>query len=98
MPSRQFDAAFATRVGTGEVRMVDAPHSERKLTALIQQISADKEQWAAQAIPLNSLGARHDGTCVELGTTEVEKAKNWLTQRYAGQPVCVELRGPAATW
>lgn len=98
MPSRQFDAAFATRVSTGDLRMVDAAHSERELNALVQKIVADKDQWAAQKISVNSLAARHDGSCVELGTTEVEKAKNWLAQRYVGQPICAELRGPAATW
>jgi hypothetical protein len=65
------------------------------LTALQERITADLRLWAERGVRINTVGARHDGSGVEVGTEDVAAARRDLPGRYgADAPIIVVEQGP----
>ena len=94
-PSPQLDAAV--RALSGEARLVlrDAPYSARELQRVRDDVLADADHWRRRGIVISSVAVKHDGTAVEVGTANVERARRELSQRYgATAPLEVVAAGP----
>jgi hypothetical protein len=94
-PSAEFDAYLRGQAG-GECMLVrDAAHSQAELVALADRISADMAYWRGRGIAINTVGPRHDGSGVEVGTQNVTAAEVELPRRYGpAAPIKVVDQGP----
>jgi hypothetical protein len=73
----------------------DAPHGADELTALHRRITADLPFWQQRGLRITTVGARHDGTGVEVGTQDPARARTELPARYgADAPIIVVESGP----
>jgi hypothetical protein len=81
-PSADFDAWIVGTFAADCVEVVDARYSERELRVWVDRVAADMPGWQAQGIPVNSVSGRIDGSGIEVGTTDVERVKRELAQRY----------------
>ena len=94
-PSAAFDAWLLRAFASECVEAVDAPHSERELGALAGRVSADMDYWRKHGVPVSFVSAKGDGTDVEVGTTDVVRAKREFTLRYgAAAPLSVVYGEP----
>jgi hypothetical protein len=81
-PSAAFDAWVLHDFAADCVEMVDARFNETELAAMRDRVSDDIEFWRAKGLPINSVAAAIDGSGIEVTTTEVERAKAELAERY----------------
>jgi hypothetical protein len=96
-PSPQVDAAARALAGGTTVVIRDAPHSARELERLRDSVLADAEQLRRLGVVLSSVAVRHDGTAVEIGAVDVERARRELARRHgATAPIRVVAVGPIA--
>lgn len=94
-PSADFDAWMVANFATDCVEIVDALHSAKELTALQDRIVADIPYWQSRGVVVNEVSANPDGSGVQVGTTDVERARSELTQRYgADAPIEVVQANP----
>jgi hypothetical protein len=76
----------------------DAPHGADELAALHRRIDADLPFWQEHGLRITTVGARHDGTGVEVGTQDPARARTELPARYgADAPIIVVESGPVFT-
>ncbi len=95
VPSASFDAFVRQAAGTAPVVVRDAPHSHAELAALQERIAEDLPYWQANGVRIFTVGARHDGACVEVGTEDVDLARSVIPQRYGDDaPVNCVLQEP----
>lgn len=93
MPSPAFDAALR-ELAVPAVPM-DAPYAAPTLDALADRVVADIPYWERQGIDVTSVGARHDGTAVDVGTTQPQRLAPLLASRYgSAPPALAEPVGP----
>lgn len=85
-PSAEFDAALG---GLGAVEPRDAPYSAEELQTLADRIAADIGYWQDRGIEISSVGARQDGTAVEVGTPQPAELSPLLPARYGSNPPAV---------
>lgn len=96
LPSSAFDAALRRELPDAPVRLVDAAHSARQLGALRDRISGDHDYWQGRGVAVNILFAAHDGSCVQVGTHDVDQARQLFPQRYGSDaPIRVAYAEPA---
>ncbi|PZG16547.1 hypothetical protein C1I95_17290 [Micromonospora craterilacus] len=97
VPSPEFEA-FVRDAAQGQcVVLRNAAHSFAELNALQDRIMVDWDLWRTRGIDISSIGARHDGSGVEVGTLDVEKARAELPEHYDTDiPIIVEQAGPVA--
>jgi hypothetical protein len=94
-PSTDFDAWVVRVFAADCVELVDARYSEKELAALADRVAADLPYWRAKGVPVNSVGAKPDGSGIEVGTTDVERTRRELAQRYGPDvPVIVVYAEP----
>lgn len=73
----------------------DATHTLAELTGWQQRISADLSAWGGRGIRISSVGARHDGAGVEIGTQDVDRARRELPEHYGhAAPLVFVEQGP----
>jgi len=95
VPSAAFDDHVRRTAGGLPVELRDAVHPLASLTALQERITADLRLWAGRGVRINTVGARHDGSGVEVGTEDVAAALRDLPGRYgADAPIIVVEQGP----
>jgi hypothetical protein len=95
VPSEAFDDFIRRTAGNACIVVRDARHSSNDLAAWHDRVVADLPFWSHQGIRIVSIGARHDGSGVEIGATEVERASRELTIRYGAQaPLLFEDQAP----
>ncbi|HEX2356785.1 MAG TPA: hypothetical protein VHI50_10040 [Micromonosporaceae bacterium] len=94
-PADDFDA-FVEDVSGGQcIYIRDAEHTNAELTALQERITNDATYWGGLGVRINAVGARHDGSAVEVGTEDVARAEAELPRRYgADAPIVVVEQGP----
>jgi hypothetical protein len=85
VPSAAFDEAVREAAGTTCIVVRDAAHSARELAVWHDRVLADLQYWTHQGVRIVTIGARHDGSGVEVGTTDVEKARRELMARYGAE-------------
>lgn len=95
VPLAGFDAAARAAASPMVVEMRDAPFSATTLGALHDRIVADLDHWRRRGLTIHTVGARHDGTGVEVGASDVAAARSELAERYGAQaPIVVVPQGP----
>ncbi|HEX5202568.1 hypothetical protein ACFQS1_08670 [Paractinoplanes rhizophilus] len=82
VPSAAFDDFIRTSAEDACVVVRDAGHSTKDLTLWHDRVLADLPYWTERGVRIVSLGARHDGSGVELGVRDVEEARRQLLARY----------------
>ncbi|GAA0817420.1 hypothetical protein [Spirilliplanes yamanashiensis] len=96
VPAADFDAAVRGLTPAGVCVVVrDAAHSRATLAALQERITADLAEWEGRGVRIETVGARHDGSGVEVGARDPERARAELAARYgADAPIVVVRSGP----
>lgn len=96
-PSAEFDTELGRLELSTPVELRDAPYSNRELEVLANRVVGDIGYWQTQGVEIMSVGARNDGTAVEVGTPQADKLGPLLPGRYGVTPPAVaESVGPVA--
>jgi hypothetical protein len=99
VPSAAFDTFVREAAEDACVVVRDAAHSSAELDAWRDRITADLHRWSAEGVLISTVGARHDGAGVEVGTEDVVAARRALTAHYgAGVPLVFVEQGPVTTF
>ncbi|GIF24332.1 hypothetical protein BJ973_007811 [Actinoplanes tereljensis] len=85
VPSAEFDDFIRKTAEDACILVRDAAHSAVSLAVWHDRVVADLPFWSHQGVPIVSIGARHDGTAVEIGTRDVTKARTALLGRYGSR-------------
>ena len=82
VPSAAFDDFIRRTAEDVCVVVRDAPHSAADLAYWHDRVLADLDFWTHRGVRIVSVGARHDGSAVEIGTRDLERARRELPARY----------------
>ncbi len=94
-PSAELDAWVLRDFRAECVELVDAPHSAVELSALQSRIENDFDYWDQHGVHIETVVSRQDGTAVEVGTADVNKARIELPKRYGTAiQIVVNSEGP----
>ncbi|GIM96012.1 hypothetical protein [Paractinoplanes toevensis] len=85
VPSATFDDFIRKTAEDTCILVRDAAHSAVSLAVWHDRVVADLPFWSHEGVPIVSIGARHDGTGVEIGTRDVAKARTALLARYGSR-------------
>jgi hypothetical protein len=85
VPSAEFDDFIRKAAEDSCILVRDAAHSATALAVWHDRVLADLPYWSHQEVPIVSIGARHDGSGVEIGTGDVVKARSALLARYGSR-------------
>jgi hypothetical protein len=95
VPSAEFDDVIRYAAADTCVVVRDAPHALDELTAWHDRLVADLAYWAGRGVRVVTVGARHDGTGVEVGTQDVARARVEFRLHYGRTaPLVVVASGP----
>ena len=95
VPSAEFDEVIRAAAGDTCVVVRDAAHSLAELSRWQSRIAADLDGWTAQGVRISTVGARHDGAGVQVGTEDVDRARRELPARYGPDaPLIFVEEGP----
>lgn len=95
VPAADFDDFIrATAEGTCVV-VRDAAHPVSDLTTWHDRVVADLPFWAGRGLSITTVGSRHDGSGVEIGTLELEPTRREFLARYGEHaPFVFVAEGP----
>ncbi|WP_328462575.1 hypothetical protein OHA21_35620 [Actinoplanes sp. NBC_00393] len=82
VPSAAFDDYVRQSAEDNCVVVRDAAHAVAELGDWHDRVVADLPYWTAQGVRIVTVGSRHDGVGVEIGTRDFERARRWLPARY----------------
>jgi hypothetical protein len=82
VPSAAFDDFIREAAEDSCVVVRDAAYSGRALTEWHDRVLADLGFWTHRGVRIVSIGARHDGSGVEVGVRDVPRARGELLGRY----------------
>jgi hypothetical protein len=95
VPSAEFDDFVRVSAEDSCVVVRDAAHGLTELTAWHDRIVADLPMWADRGVRISTIGARHDGIGVEVGTPDVPRTRDALVAAYGPQaPLVFVEEGP----
>jgi hypothetical protein len=95
VPSSAFDKFVRNSAEDTCVVVRDAEHGLAELTAWHDKIVGDLKAWDKLGVRISSVGARHDGAGVEIGTPDVETARRELPAKYGVKaPLIFREEGP----
>ena len=95
VPSAEFDDFVRLSAEDSCVVVRDAAHGLTELTAWHDRIVADLPVWADRRVRINTVGARHDGAGVEVGTQDVSRTREALVAAYGpAAPLVFVEEGP----
>ncbi|GAA0501241.1 hypothetical protein Ade02nite_92080 [Paractinoplanes deccanensis] len=95
VPSAAFDQFIRRAAEDACVVVRDADHSAADLAFWHDRVLADLQFWTHRGIRLVSIGARHDGSGVEIGTRDLGRARLELPARYGARaPLLFVEEGP----
>lgn len=95
VPSAAFDKFIRNSAEDTCIEIRDAKHTLAELTALHDRIVADLPKWERRGIRISTVGARHDGAAVEIGTLDLADARRELPLSYgADAPLVFVEQGP----
>jgi hypothetical protein len=96
VPSARFDDFIRQAAENACIVVRNAPHSVADLSTWNDRVVADLAFWTARGIRIVTIGGRHDGTAVEIGTQDVDRARLELPARYGSRaPLVFVEQGPA---
>ncbi|MCM4077150.1 hypothetical protein [Paractinoplanes hotanensis] len=82
VPSAAFDEFIRRAAQDTCIIVRDAPYSAVDLAVWHDRVLADLAYWTHNGIRIVSVGARHDGAGVEIGTQDLAKARTEIPARY----------------
>jgi hypothetical protein len=95
VPSGPFDDFIRRTAESSCIVVRNARHSAKTLDAWHDRVVAELAFWSHRGLHINSVGARHDGSGVEIGTDDVGKARQELLSRYgADAPLVFVAQAP----
>jgi hypothetical protein len=95
VPSASFDDFLRASAEDSCVVVRDAAHGVAELTAWHDRVVADLTYWAAQGLRITTVGSRHDGAGVEIGTRDPEATRSGFLARYGDDaPLVFIEEGP----
>jgi hypothetical protein len=95
VPSAAFDDLIRLTAENTCIVVRDAAHSLADLSRWHDRIVADLPAWQANGVRISSVGARHDGVGVEVGTRDVDRARIEMPLRYGHDaPLVFVEEGP----
>jgi hypothetical protein len=95
VPSAAFDDFVRQQADNACVIVRDAAHSAGDLAVWHDRVLADLPFWTSRGIRIVTIGARHDGAGVEVGTRDLERARMELPARYGARaPLIFVAEGP----
>jgi hypothetical protein len=95
VPSAGFDDFIRRAAENTCIVVRDAPHSAADLSVWHDRILEDVSFWTARGIRIVTIGARHDGSGVEVGTQDPDRARLELPARYGSRaPLLIVDHGP----
>jgi len=95
VPSAAFDDFIRQHADDACVVVRDAAHSTSDLTVWHDRVVADIPFWTSRGIRIVTIGARHDGVGVEVGTRDLDRARMELPARYGARaPLIFVAEGP----
>lgn len=95
VPSAEFDHFIRLSAENTCVVVRDAAHSLAELTVWHDRIVADLAAWQTYGVRISSVVARHDGAGVEIGTRDIDQAREEMPRRYGQKvPVVFVEQGP----
>jgi hypothetical protein len=96
VPSAAFDDAARRAAEDARVIIRDAAHSAAELSDWHERV--DLDYWAADGVQIRTVGARHDGTGVEVGVADPAGADR-LRERYgSAAPLIIVGQAPVRTF
>ena len=95
VPSGAFDDFIRESADGNCIVVRDAAHGVTELTTWHDRVVADLAYWTAQDIRITTVGSRHDGAGVEIGTEDLDRARRELPARYGERaPLIFVAEGP----
>jgi hypothetical protein len=95
VPSAAFDDFIRRTAENTCITVRDAAHPATELAAWQDRLVADLQTWTAEGVQIHAVGARHDGTGVEVGVQNAPQAKDQLLSRYGqSAPLIVVEQAP----
>jgi hypothetical protein len=95
VPSAEFDDVIRLAADNTCIVVRDALHGLRELTQWHDRLVADLPLWQSKGIRIVTVGARHDGFGVEVGTRDLDRARLELPAHYgATAPLIFIEQGP----
>ena len=95
VPSEPFDDFVRGSAEDSCIVVRDAAHGVAELTGWHDRVVADLPYWTAQGIRITTVGSRHDGAGVEVGTRDPDPARQAFRDRYgAAAPLVIVAEGP----
>lgn len=95
VPSAAFDDVIRQQADNACVIVRDAAHSTSDLAVWHDRVLADLAFWTSRGIRIVTIGARHDGAGVEVGTRDLDRARMELPARYGARaPLIFIAEGP----
>lgn len=95
VPSAGFDDFIRGAAENTCIFVRDAAHSAADLAIWHDRVVADLSFWTARGIRIVTIGARHDGSGVEIGTQDADRARLELPARYGSRaPLLIVDEGP----
>lgn len=85
VPSATFDDFIRRTAENTCIVVRDAPHSSTDLAVWHDRVLADLPFWTDRGIRIVTIGARHDGSGVEIGTRDLDRARLELPARYGSR-------------
>jgi hypothetical protein len=95
VPSDAFDDFIRANAEDSCIVVRDAAHAMAELTGWHDRVVADLPYWDAQGLRITTVGSRHDGVGVEIGTRDLEATRSGLLARYGDDaPLVFVEEGP----
>ena len=95
VPSASFDDFIRSSAEDSCIVVRDAAHGVAELSTWHDRVVADLSYWTAQGIQISTVGSRHDGAGVEIGTPALEATRGALLARYGDEaPLVFVEEGP----
>lgn len=95
VPSDDFDDFIRVSADDTCVVVRDAAHPVSELTTWHDRVVADLPYWTAQGLLITTVGGRHDGSGVQVGTRDLERTRQALLARYGEHaPFIFVAEGP----
>ncbi|MEU4618703.1 hypothetical protein AB0G04_01810 [Actinoplanes sp. NPDC023801] len=95
VPSAEFDDFIRVAAEDSCVVVRDAAHAVAELTGWHDRVVADLPYWAEQGLRITTVGSRHDGVGLEIGTRDLEATRIGFLARYGDEaPLVFVEEGP----
>lgn len=85
VPSASFDDFIRQTAQDVCILVRDATNTAVDLAYWHDRVLADLAYWTHQGIRIVSVGARHDGSAVDIGTRDLDRARRELPTRYGAR-------------